>query len=420
MKILIIAKGFLPYMFSENLVNGKLALAMLEEGWEIDVISSKEEGESYSAIWKEPFSVLKPFTHEVVVKKTSKVTRILDYIASLFSMSFYPIPGIRWGVRALKKAHQLNQNKKYDVIISRSPDDLSHLVAYQFAKKTNTPWIANWNDPAFSIWPEPYKEKQTLLNKSLYDHFIKKMFSRASINTFPSDNLRQHFIKELSLNDGEINTEVIPHIGLVNKYLPVAGLTEDKGDIVRICHAGNLSKERNPEILFQAIKEINETQITKIQLDIMGFVNDYTEDLIKKYKLEASVKFIGSFDFFDALSIMRQYDFLLLVEAPLDNGIFFPSKIVDYVQSNVPILGFSPPFGFINDLLSYHKAGILLNNLDYDKTLEGLLNIIKIKNDGNIKSLFSNQSLENEFSSSNVIQIYKNIFSILKIYNTEK
>jgi hypothetical protein len=129
------------------------------------------------------------------------------------------------------------------------------------------------------------------------------------------------------------------------------------------------------------------------------------------------VKFIGSFDFFDALSIMRQYDFLLLVEAPLDNGIFFPSKIVDYVQSNVPILGFSPLFGFIKDLLSYHKAGIPLNNLDYNMTLESLLSIIKLKNDGNIKSLFSNQSLKNEFSSSNVIQIYKDIFLRLNIYH---
>ena len=44
MKILFITIGFAPYSFSESLCNSKLVLAMQEKGWEIDVISRRDNG----------------------------------------------------------------------------------------------------------------------------------------------------------------------------------------------------------------------------------------------------------------------------------------------------------------------------------------------------------------------------------------
>ena len=39
MRLLLIAPGYLPYTFSENLCNGKLAYAMYKKGWHVDVLS---------------------------------------------------------------------------------------------------------------------------------------------------------------------------------------------------------------------------------------------------------------------------------------------------------------------------------------------------------------------------------------------
>ena len=40
----MIATGYPPYLFSENLCNGKLVMALLQAGIEVDVISRIDEG----------------------------------------------------------------------------------------------------------------------------------------------------------------------------------------------------------------------------------------------------------------------------------------------------------------------------------------------------------------------------------------
>ena len=50
----MIATGYPPYLFSENLCNGKLVMALLQAGIEVDVISRIDEGPSYGTDWTEP------------------------------------------------------------------------------------------------------------------------------------------------------------------------------------------------------------------------------------------------------------------------------------------------------------------------------------------------------------------------------
>ena len=47
----MIATGYPPYLFSENLCNGKLVMALLQAGIEVDVISRIDEGPSYGTDW---------------------------------------------------------------------------------------------------------------------------------------------------------------------------------------------------------------------------------------------------------------------------------------------------------------------------------------------------------------------------------
>ena len=73
MKILFITIGFAPYSFSESLCNSKLVLAMQEKGWEIDVISRRDNGTNYSVEWGEPWSRLKAITHHVEYPLGNKI-----------------------------------------------------------------------------------------------------------------------------------------------------------------------------------------------------------------------------------------------------------------------------------------------------------------------------------------------------------
>lgn len=85
MRLLLIAPGYLPYTFSENLCNGKLAYAMYKKGWHVDVLSKVDEGPAYSTEWTEPWLSLKKNNITITYPVGGKLTRMWDVLALLLS-----------------------------------------------------------------------------------------------------------------------------------------------------------------------------------------------------------------------------------------------------------------------------------------------------------------------------------------------
>ena len=392
MKILFIATGFLPYLFSENLCNAKLVYALQKAGWDIDVISKPHELPSYGKGWSEPWLNLEPHTYEVSYKKGTTMVRFTDVIYSSFYMGVnYPIEGIRWARRAYKEALKKLKQNHYDAVMTRSPSDIAHIVGFKLKIKTGCKWIANWNDPSSTIWPEPYtyhfpKRKEAILHK-----LTAKWLQVADINTFPGKPLYEHFCKHFPFLK-EKHCEIIPHIALPKSLVPI--IEARKGDAMTICHSGNLSKERNPELTFQALRQlIDDEENVKIRLEIMGHVNDYTLGLITKYNLENNVNFTGSFPYMESVKQLQKYDVLLLLEAILDRGIFFASKTTDYALTGLPILAISPPIGFAHDLIEEYGGGIAVNNTDVGSIKAGLLQLYRSWQNGTLEKQYNSDRI---------------------------
>lgn len=414
MKILFIAPGFPPYMFSENIVNGKLVLAFKEEGWDVDVLSKRDDGKVYSDSWTSPFRSLQEITHEIMYPKGSRILRLFDFIHSSIILRGFPINGVRWGKRAYQKAMELLKENNYDLIITRSPNDIAHLVGYKISKKTKIPWIANWNDPSTTIWPEPYKHKLSFFKNKILTRFTSEALKKANFNTFPSKTLKNHFSRHFPFLENE-RTDVIPHISLIGYKAKSVSFKEESNNSLRLCHAGNLSSERNPDLLLQTIKKIKDENSMIVNLDIMGVVNKYTENLINKYNLQNQIKFIGAFKYIDALNKMSKYDVLVIIEAEMESGIFFPSKLVDYTQANVPILAISPNTGYAKDLFLKYPAGITVNNKDKNDIFEKISKLANLKLKNKLTTEFDFESLQSVYSSEEIIRKYKAIFKKLKL-----
>lgn len=392
MKILMIATGYPPYLFSENLCNGKLVMALLQAGVEVDVVYRVDEGPSYGAEWTEPWNMLKPTANVISYPLGNKLQRMVDVAYSGIKMGWNFTPGVRWMRRATDKALELMSQNHYDVLMTRSPNDMAHFVGEQVKKKTGIRWIANWNDPAAPIWPGQYKHNFSDKEQARHMAETERLLKYADINTFPSDSLRQHFIQHFPFLK-EQATGVLPHIGFCDEYWPESADSFTDGKL-RFLHSGNLSAERNPETTFQALVKLIDKGFTDFEFHIMGHVNSYTTELIEKYGLQNYVKFIGAFPYMEALSRMQTYDVLVLLEAKLDRGIFFASKFTDYLQTGLPILAISPAKGFAADMLSGKKGEYLADNTKPQSILDTLKAIVEAWQSGRLKDCESSALFE--------------------------
>ncbi len=404
MKVLLIATGYLPYAFSENLCNGRLVKALLQAGIEVDVISRKDEGPTYSTSWDGPWKELQANTHEIEYCCGGKVFQILDTLRACFELGVcLPIAGIRWGRYALQKALSLHAEKQYDAVLTRSPSDIPHIVGRAFARKTGVKWLANWNDPTLTTWPDCYRHQVHPMYAWKYDSIINSCMEKADVNTFPSPHLRDHYKKRYkSLT--ELNTEVIPHVQMPG-YKPAQRIASSE-KCLRMCHSGNMSAERNPETLFKAMRLAMDATGQVIHLDIMGVSNPLTQQLIEKYELSNYVHCIGSFPYLKSLEKLLEYDVLVLLEAVLKKGIFFASKLADYAQANRPILAVSPQVGYAADMLRETRAGIAVDNESPEAIAKALENLLTSKQNNSLDSDFAVAQLSRRYSPDVVAGIY--------------
>ena len=404
MKALLITASYLPYSFSEALCNAKLVYALQENGWEVDVISRKNLGRAYSREWKEPWLHMEPYVSEVDYPKGSKLYRAVDTLYSTCKMGGYPITGIRWARRAYQKAVQLFEEKHYDVIFTRSPNDVPHIVGCKLKKRFGVRWIANWNDPSETIWPEPYTHHYSASKLNMLERYTIQCLKTADVNTFPSHSLRNHFFSHYPFLRNQ-QTAVIPHIALWDSlYTPTKRIKQDK---LYLCHSGNLSVERNPELLFRAMREMIDEGHSHIQLDIMGYITDDTRLLIDKYNLSDYVGCIGCFPYMEAMQRMQDYDVLVLLEARMTQGIFFASKFTDYAQVARPIFAISPIVGFAKDILTQYGGGVVVSNEDYNDIKHGLDDLYSAWKDDTLAVTYDSSLLSQLFSARKVVDIYQ-------------
>jgi len=411
-KILFITPGFAPYEFSENIVNSKLVLALIKAGHTVDVIAKIDEGSVYSNAWIEPWKELRGFTI-IPEYSNNKFNRFADVILSGIKFGSL-VHGIRWASRAYDIAIDKINQHRYDLILTRAPSDIGHLVGLKLKKTTGLPWIANWNDPSTTIWPGEYKNKLSIGQKYFYSSLAKDVIKYADLITFPCDELRDHFLSHFIIDINK--TRIIPHINLPAELTLESGL--DKG-CLKMCHAGNLSKERRPEKLLIALSEaIRNNPKIDITLDIIGSINDNLSTLITSLDLQNHVKSVGSMSFQETMTQLNQYDLLIVVEAPVKMGIFLPSKVVDYSQINKPIFSLSPVRGCMSRLMTTFGGGLVVDNDNPKEISDGLQILINAWKTGDLTEKYNSQLLNSNFTVPGVIHEYEEAFD--EISNIEK
>ena len=403
-KILMITTGFVPYEFSEAIVNSKLVLALKNQGHQVDVISRESQqvySKELSNIWKP----LKDSTYFVPTQNTNKLIRLLETIFSLFFFK-YPIVGIRRGYKVYKLALKLNKEKQYDILLTRMPSNIPHLIGKKINQKLNIPWIANWNDPTDNI--RPLLEDMNLSKSIINDLLVKDIFRHATINSFPSSRLWEHFNYKI-LHKDDKNVEIIPHIGIeLDSSVPVSFFRNTE---FSMCHAGNMWSNVNAEPFIQALLKLKNVDNRDFKLHVFGSINIDFVAMIKEYQLDDYILCHEPLGYESMLQELKRYDVLVLLEAQYEKGILLLSKLSDYASLKKPILCISPEEGVIPDYIEQYGGGLLVNNRDTESIYHGLKILINEWEENWPQNKISSfQNLYKQFCPETIVKQYERCF----------
>jgi glycosyltransferase involved in cell wall biosynthesis len=347
-RILCISPDFAPKRDSEAFCATKFVNALTECGAQVTaIVYSKAESDiDRSEMWNSTRARVVKIPPTVEINPFASLAHAVRYQTWLWA---------RWTGETVQQARKLHQNSPFDVVYSRSLPMFGQIAGYWCAKELHLPWIANLSDPwDFHQFPVGILTEDLKNNTRLSDFWMRRTLRNADLVTYPSERLRDY---QTTLSTISHYSQIIPHVG----SSPVFQESGAKGNRTNfhLVHAGKLGSNeftgRSTTALLEGLRLfLNDCIEAKdhTRVTLVGPEDQMTQEHIRHLGLEGTVVSVGRNDYEASLKYIRSASACLLIEAEMAEGIFLPSKLVDYISAGKPILALSPRVGVVADLVS--------------------------------------------------------------------
>ncbi|MGA1865737.1 MAG: hypothetical protein ACMUHX_11835 [bacterium] len=378
-RILAITYCFPPIFVPATMCYVKLVKGLSEDGYNvcvfsIDPRSFSSTNSNYNKLDKDLNKIV---PHRIINRTVwSFEKNVLFKILKKYNILYklYEPFKKEWYYSAVLHAKKF---KDYDIILSCSQPHSSHLVGYHLKKTMNKPWIAYFSDP----WIDnPYSNYRS---EKIYKYHLKlenKVICNADYVLFTTKETQDLVMRKYPaafLN----KTGIIPHSFVPEWYNLSNGKDERNNGRIKVLHTGNFYGPRTPIPLFnnlirlkREVKNISD----KIEFLFYGDMAPAYRSFICENKLNDIVEIHNTIPYITSLGLMKNADYLLLIDAPLTStkeSVFLPSKLVDYIGSYKKIIGITPDQGASAKLLkdtSNHVWDIQDEDFIY-RNLKGLV-----------------------------------------------
>jgi hypothetical protein len=334
MKVLLVSLAFPPKQDAEVLQTAKLHkyLSALPDT-DVHVVTSAET-ESLRALIRP-----RVVGGQDVTRFELFTNRYVNYGLLRFLPAFASRPDIKRAAIGQAQAICAALPWRPDIIVSRSYPISSALLGQGIAEKLGVPWILQLSDP-WSLSP---------LHPTGYDLDWNRAresaaFARAGRITFTSTRTMANYAR--AYPDLADRMRYFP-----NTYDPEQNRPNPwvRGDMFRLVYTGTLGGTRRPDPMCQAIEALfsrNPDARTQVKFVIAGHADRATRGYLAAKP--DYVDWRGPVSFAQSMELIRQADVLTLIDnqtpaaARLAGGYeFFPSKLLDYMLGQRPILGVS-------------------------------------------------------------------------------
>ena len=291
---------------------------------------------------------------------------------------FIPDARIGWVNPSINYLKSYLETHPIDTVITTGPPHSVHLIGLGLKKMLPIRWIADFRDPWTSIG---YHKELKLSAKAAEQHKLleKRVLTQADEIVVTSPTTKKEFEQitnqPIQVITNGYDVEYVEKQPLDNKF--------------SLAHIGSLLSERNPRVLWKALRELvkEDEQFAKdFELKLVGKVSSDVIDAIEEFKLTPYLNNMGYVSHQEALIQQRTSQVLLLIEIDsyLTKGII-PGKLYEYMAAERPILGIGPEEADFANILKSTNAGVFCQYDEKDIIKEHLLNYYRLFKENNLK-----------------------------------
>ena len=251
-----------------------------------------------------------------------------------------------WIGPAARAARRLAQGGRFDRLVSFAQPWSDHLIGLRVHRATGLPWVAHFSDP----WTDsPYLSGRGW-QRALWRRMEADVVREAAAVVFVNAQTAERVMSKYPA-DWRRKMHVVPH-GFDPDGGPAAAPALDGR--ARFVYTGRFYDGlRSPEALLRALAALNGRRVLAREMHV-AFVGPPIEKYVRlasALKLDGVVEFTGRVTAAESARRAAGADVLLVIDAPSDDSLFLPSKLVEYLSFAKPILGLTPDRGASADLL---------------------------------------------------------------------
>lgn len=243
-----------------------------------------------------------------------------------------------------------------DVVITTGPPHSLHLIGLKLKQKLNIKWLADFRDPWTNI--DYYQDLKLTPFADKKNHQMEaSVINSADVITVVGKTMKDEF--EVAYKR---KVEVITN-GFDENDIPAGNAVLDKK--FSIAHIGSMTKTRNAESLWIALKELIEEEkglANHLQIELIGKADISVTESLSKHDL---LKYFLKKDYLphtEVTTAQQQAQVLLLVVNRTKNqkGIL-TGKLFEYMLAKRPILCVGPIDGDAAEIIKDTNAGSVVH-----------------------------------------------------------
>ncbi len=420
MKLLTIAYNYPPIRGPEAIQAAHLIRELEKQNIECDVVTRfAGSGRKFSNRVEAGGNVLRTFSLDFYV--TKGFMRVVGIEQS-------PDAEILWKPFAMKKASECLRAGGYDFLYTRSVPFTDHLIGLSLKRKFDIPWIAHFSDP----WTESiYANYRSDALRKKNEAWEKTVMETADALVFTSLETLELYaakygeavrIKSHVMNH-TFNEDMVAKVKVAVDGESADGKSGETGNIWLakddaggqprkkvLSHVGNFYGKRTPDDIIEAVCEAKKTDPAlgeKLSIDFYGNVPGMYREDIAAAGVDDVIHCCGEVPYFESQKAMRRSNFLISVDASCENNVFFPSKLVEYMAYERPIIAITSNRGTVSRVLS-ESGHLTVENGDTEALAQILLDI----SDGTLDTTGIDYSAVKNYRPQ---QVAKDFIEILKI-----